>query len=927
MRKTLHCACQALLLVALSLSATGAMAQVVTVEKDGVKYAIDLSTNEATLSDGSAVTGEFVVPPTVSYSGTEYPITKMGYKAFMDNDLITGITLPTSVKLIENSCFRHMRLINKINLNEGLTEIADSAFYNCAWAAPQRFFLQFPSTLKKIGKHAFQGTPNIHEFVYNEGLEEIGDSAFYQGDWVTEIHLPSTLKKIGERAFWYNYACTELDFGGCAAELDDYAFQKCEALTTIYGDENVKSWGNYVFQDCKALVDYAIPAGLEHMGNGCLSGTSITQYKVAEGSQHFCVEDNILYDKDKTRLIAYNISKTDNSYVAPATLKKIDGYAFSDESDLTSITLNEGLEEVGERAMASTNITTIHFPSTVKTVGNAFHYKASKLAEITVAENSPYLCAVDNLLMNKDQTEVIAYPVLSPATELILPETVLKVRDNAVNRCKNLLTIVIDDACTEIERQAFDNCTNCTSLTFGKNVRTIGFQSFRSFKSITSLVFPEELREIDQYGFSYNIKLKELILNDKLEKINWRAFYNCSELEKVVLPGSLDLDPDDGMADTGNGAIFQGCSNLKEVIFKDGSKRPISPVMFDGCANLTTVVLPQTIEVIGMNAFQACTGLTDINLPESLKRICSGTFYGCTGLTSIYLPQSLETLEFGAFQACSNLVSVTGGSGIKNLGNSMFNHCTSLQSLPDFPALETLPNQTFFDCPMIDEQNYAIPEGTKIIGDATFSGTGFKDLVLPNSVETLMNNSFQQCASLETFTAGEGLKTIGANTFIKCDNLRELKLNEGLQTISFNAFGEACSLEKLVIPASVDSIGSLDAYGNGVKLLRKAEGLTEIHNLATTPQPIYCDFFDNLELYNTVQLYVPAGSEELYKNAPFWKKFANINTDYSSIDHLNGETDATVVGIYTQDGLQTDELQQGVNIVRMSDGTSRKVIK
>lgn len=927
MKNRLEHLCKSLLLGIFILASGQAMADVVSVVQDGIKYEIDLSSNTATLTDGAAASGEFSVPATVNNSGATVPVVKIGDNAFLDNTSVTKISLPTSVTEIGRKAFGKTYSILGYDLNEGLISIADSAFWGtAALNGGNRICLKFPSTLKKIGYAAFHECYNINEFVFNEGLEEICDSAFYQGDHVTAIKLPSTLKVIGNYAFSYNYQCTEINFGGCSAVIGDNAFSRCSALTTISGDENLKKWGNRVFADCTALTDYSIPAGLEEMGYAVFLGSGITDYKVAEGSQHFCVEDGNLFTKDMTGLIVYDKRHTATEYVVPSTVKKIYGYAFYDEGDLTSIVLPDGLEEVGPWSMGLTSISAIHFPAKVKSVGDAFHYKASSLASITVDENNPYMCAIDNLLMDKNQTQVIAYPVLAPATELILPETVLKVHNNAVNRCQNLLTIVIDDACTEIDDQAFDNCTNCTSLIIGKNVRTIGYQSFRSFMSLTSLTLPEELRVIKRQGFTYLTKLTDLKFNKKLQFIGWAAFMNCTALEEVTLPASLDLDPDNGLGATGSHMPFLYCSNLKRVIFEDGGKRAVSPMMFYTCP-IEYVKLPEGLEVIGFNAFQGCSTLTSITLPESLKSLREGVFNG-TSITSIHIPDAVEDIAKGAFQYCPNLETVTGGKGIKKLGEGQFIGCPNLKNVPDLAVLEKLPNQTFYNCTSLSEDTYTIPEGTKTIGQATFANTGFINFKLAESVETIEDNAFQGTITMETFTAGENLKTLGAKAFINCSNLREVNLNEGLETIGYNVFGGGQTLEKFIIPSTVDSIGTQTETGYlSVMFKGQSIALTEIHDLAAIPQPLYTDLFENETFYSTVQLFVPAGSEELYKAAPFWKKFVNINTEFSGIDQMNSESEATIEAIYTLDGRKVCELQPGVNIVRMSDGTSRKVIK
>ena len=104
--------------------------------------------------------------------------------------------------------------------------------------------------------------------------------------------------------------------------------------------------------------------------------------------------------------------------------------------------------------------------------------------------------------------------------------------------------------------------------------------------------------------------------------------------------------------------------------------------------------------------------------------------------------------------------------------------------------------------------------------------------------------------------------------------------------------------------------------------------MTELVSHAVNPVELTNDLFNDESKYSTVTLKVPEGALENYVNANIWKKFYNIEEVLvSSVDDIKTVEQATVVGIYTIDGKRVSEMQNGINIVRMSDGTTQKIIK
>ena len=151
-------------------------------------------------------------------------------------------------------------------------------------------------------------------------------------------------------------------------------------------------------------------------------------------------------------------------------------------------------------------------------------------------------------------------------------------------------------------------------------------------------------------------------------------------------------------------------------------------------------------------------------------------------------------------------------------------------------------------------------------------------------------------------------------------NVKSLVLPNKVERIGQGAFNHFDACERFELPASLTNYGPTP-FSN-------CNSLQEMINHAAEPPVLNDELFNDESLYSTVTLFVPAGSKEAYDNANIWQKFIYIEEmPVSSVDGVRTIDSATVVGIYTIDGKRLSQMQPGVNIVRMSDGTSRKVIK
>ena len=275
-------------------------------------------------------------------------------------------------------------------------------------------------------------------------------------------------------------------------------------------------------------------------------------------------------------------------------------------------------------------------------------------------------------------------------------------------------------------------------------------------------------------------------------------------------------------------------------------------------------------DVIGNYAFSGCSGLTSLTLPSNVTSIGYSAFYGCIRLTSLTLPSSVTSIGSSAFEGCSSLTSLILPSSVTEIGSSAFYGCSGLTSL-------------------------TLPSSVTSIGWATFSGcSGLTRLTLPSSVTEIGESAFRGCSSLFSLTLPSSVTEIGESAFRGCSGLTSLTLPSSVTSIGKSAF-EGCS------------------------------GLTSIYVSWESPLSIDASTFKDANTGKCI-LYVPKGTYDDYWLSN-WGIFENIvEYDATGIDHITTSGEAKEISRYAADGQRLEVPAKGLNIVKYSDGSVKKVV-
>ena len=235
---------------------------------------------------------------------------------------------------------------------------------------------------------------------------------------------------------------------------------------------------------------------------------------------------------------------------------------------------------------------------------------------------------------------------------------------------------------------------------------------------------------------------------------------------------------------------------------------------------------------------------------------------------------------------------------------------TDLRMIREMAGRNSTGNSTDGKLSVLDLSEAKIVEG----GDCYYNDNNDNYYT---SNDVIGSYAFEGCRGLTSLTLPAGITEIGDFAFSDCSGLTSLTLPAGITEIGFGTFWGCSGLTSLNLPAGITKIG--DKAFNG------CSGLTSIYVYAEKVPEIGSNEFEGCDAKKCT-LYVPMGTYDDYRLSKFGDYFVNIvEFDATGIDKTTTSTDVEEVARYSVNGQRLSAPTKGLNIVKYSDGSVKKV--
>ncbi len=498
-------------------------------------------------------------------------------------------------------------------------------------------------------------------------------------------------------------------------------------------------------------------------------------------------------------------SCTDTDIVIPYTYEgkavtSIGNSAFYCYRSLTSVTIGDSVTSIGERAfLGCDKLVEVYNLSGLNinagSYDNGYIGYDAKVVHTSLDEESILETIDDYIFMTwRDKYYLMGY--VGDETELTLPNDY-----NGNNY--------------EIYQYAFYSRNDITIVTIPDGVTSIGERAFMLCTDLTSIAIPNSVTSIGESAFSHCTNLTSITVdknNTAYKSIDGNLY---SYDEKTLVQYAI------------------GKQDISFII--PNSVTIIGFNAFCSCNSLTSVTIPNSVTNIGYYAFQNCKNLTNVTIDNAPAMIAAFAFSGCSSLASITIPDSVISIDYNVFENCDNLTSVTI-NGVTRIGFEAFYNCTSIKSvhINDIASWCNIKFATHDANPLSSGANLYI------------NGELVTDLVIPDTVTEIKAYAFYNCKSLISITIPDSVTSIGDRAFYGCSKLTyneydnayylgnkdnpyvvlikakdksitSCTINENTKFIYAYAFSGCTSLTSITIGEGVTSIGKY-AFSNCTSL-------------------------------------------------------------------------------------------------------------
>ena len=521
--------------------------------------------------------------------------------------------------------------------------------------------------------------------------------------------------------------------------ISDRAFYNCKRMYSVTLPNGLSNIGESAFENCINLSYITIPSSVKEIGPNAFAGCTDLTIFCERGSyvEKYAIENGIPYDLDLTRedTCIERLQYYGDASIIPSP----DSYFVFGEPDeenktiaITSLSL--------EGCMYGNNNPDIDMilngEKELKIVV-PYQYNGYTVTQLGLYLSDGYDSGDEGYWDNN-------YNI----SNIIIPNTVRKIQENAFNNNSNLRNITLPDSIIEIGEYAFAYCSNLNSVELSKNITSLSAGLFYECKSIRLLKIPECVESIsyDTFGEWSREETSKIIIPDSVTTIDWDA---------VII--------DDG--DINKNVIFvcnQG--SYAETYAKE--KR-----------------VKYLYNEISLEEFSS----KNTELFERLK------YYGDASI----VPSPDTYFSFGDPDYKNNSIYISGLSSEVMESGEAISEEIIIPYKYTFEGTDFLVTEVSLSWSNCDEDD-------NVIG--YYSNEKIKKVIIPSTVTKISENAFNNTINLEEINIPDSVIEIGECAFECCSNLKHIKLSKNITFISRNLFGGCSSIRYLEIPEGVTTI-------------------------------------------------------------------------------------------------------------------------
>ncbi len=745
-------------------------------------------------------------------------------KAFFGCSSLRSIVIPESVTVLGKGIFEKCASLEKAEIKSKVFYVPDAMFSECESLTSFKS-LYMPEV---IGENAFFNCKKLSYITLNK-VHTMGKNAFSLCESLEKISLNSIVT-VPANAFKGCKGITDVTFGNSIKELSTSAFMFCTSLESVVLPESAATLKAGVFGGCTALKEVTLMndnisiSSSDVLYDGVLYktipvGVTIKANSASNGDIYSDENETDFVPLAEKEIISVELTKKPSQVVyfigkdtsfsksgATVTVFYADGTSVSLKNRFSLNTENADISKNGVYSV-SVIYENYELPFEI-TVRDSYIFKGipesrvfdevyclkNEITEVCFipAETKEYAFAFDN----KSGLEITADAEIFECGRIIYTGKQIYEQDKeyyfyikAVYESKSVKISEIDNIYFNLCSDGTYEASFCVSggditipAQYGELPVTRIADNFirlakNSLQNIERITVSEGIKEIGAGAFSGH--KYDVFLPDTVKRIGKDAFRGCSGA--VSLPYSTEYIEEGAFCNSGIGDVllsenvktvgkeaFSGCDSIEKLTILS-KNITYGENVFAGCNNLKRADFCEDNISLGEYMFRDCKNLCEITGMQNLCMITRGAFFGCEALQKIELSDNITSVGEYAYFGCKGVTEVVFGANLKTIGQAAFSYLNAeILNLPD--SIDSIGNGCFQNCASLTE------------------------IILPERINRVPDSLFNGCSSLEKVYSKGNITEIGAYAFYLCSRLTEVDFWDSVEKIEMYAFSQCDSL-------------------------------------------------------------------------------------------------------------------------------------